>query len=108
MAVLALRLKGYRILARRYRSAVGEIDIVARRGGVVAMVEVKARPDRAAGLEALGPMQRSRLTRAAASLLASRPLWMANATIRFDLILVRPWRWPTHLPDAWRPEGEAF
>ena len=49
LAALWLRLKGYRILARRFRAPPGEIDLVARRGRVLALVEVKARADLAAG-----------------------------------------------------------
>ena len=54
IAAWVLRLKGYRVLATRYRTPLGEIDIVARRGKVLAFVEVKARPTVEAGLEAIG------------------------------------------------------
>ena len=53
-AVWRLRLAGYSILARRYKTRLGEIDIVARRGGVLAFVEVKARADAATAADALG------------------------------------------------------
>ena len=59
-----LRLKGYRLLARRYRSGLGEIDIVARRGALIAVVEVKARRDYAAAVEAVDSRQRARIARA--------------------------------------------
>ena len=97
-----LRLKGYRILAQRYRNQFGEIDIVARRRGVVAMIEVKARADRAAALEAVGLKQRRRIERAAAGFLAANPR-LPEHTVRFDVVAVIPWRWPLHIVDAWRP-----
>ena len=106
LAVWVLRLKGYRILARRLRSAVGEIDIVAARGGTVAVIEVKARPDAAAAAEAVGPRQRARIARAARLFLAARPEF-ARHDVRFDLMLVSPGRWPRHIRDAWRAHGGA-
>ncbi|MEI6559906.1 MAG: YraN family protein [Rhodospirillaceae bacterium] len=99
---LALRLKGYRVLAARQRTPVGEIDIVARRGGVVAIVEVKARRAGADMAEAVSPRQRARLERAAAAYLG-RHAELAGLAVRFDVMLVRPWRWPEHVCDAWRP-----
>lgn len=97
-AALWLRLKGYRILDRRYRTPRGEIDIVARRGGVVAMVEVKARATSEAALEAIGPAARRRIVEAAYMWLARHPA-CATDTIRFDAVLVIPGRLPRHLPD---------
>jgi putative endonuclease len=108
LAVLALRLKGYRVLARRVRLAGGEIDIVARRGATLAFVEVKARPSRDAALMALTPAQRRRQERAARAWLAGRPALLARArTLRFDLVLVAPWRWPRHLADAWHNDPDS-
>ena len=106
LAVWYLRLKGYRILARRLRSAVGEIDVVAARGGTVAVIEVKARPDAAAAAEAVGPRQRARIARAARLFLAARPEFAGHA-LRFDLVLVSPGRWPRHVRDAWRARDGA-
>ena len=99
---LALRLKGYRVLAERERTPAGEIDIVARRGGVVAIIEVKARRDRDGLADPVSPRQRRRLERAAA-LFLGRHGELAALTVRFDVMLVRPWRWPEHIRDAWRP-----
>lgn len=99
-----LRLRGYRIVARGYRCAAGEIDIVARRGRVLAIIEVKARRDVAAAAESLGRRQRRRIARAAADFTARRPHW-ADHFLRFDVMLVRPWRTPLHLAGAWI-EGE--
>ena len=98
-------LRGYRILGRRLRSPVGEIDIVARRGAVLAIVEVKARPDSAAAAEAVTPRQQERLIRAAGWVVAGRPD-LAAMQVRFDVMLVTPWRWPQHVVDAWRADPQ--
>lgn len=97
-----LRLRGYRVLARRFVAGVGEIDIVARRGSLLAVVEVKARADFQNGESPLTSRQRGRIHRAAEVFLARFPRF-ANHDVRFDLMLVRPWRVPRHLTDAWRP-----
>ena len=102
-AAWSLRLRGYRVLARRFRTPVGEIDLVVRRGRCVAFVEVKARRDSADALDALGPRQRARIARAAEWFLKRHPRH-AGCTLRFDLVIVRPWRPPRLITDAWRPE----
>ncbi len=105
-AVWRLRLAGYSILARRYKTRLGEIDIVARRGGVLAFVEVKARADVTTAADALGARQFGRVARAASLFLARHPRY-AVCSVRFDAVLVSGslWRqlWPRHLPDVWRP-----
>ena len=98
-----LRLTGHRILVRNYRTPVGEIDIVARRGQALIFVEVKARRSHAAGAEALAPRQQRRIERAAEHFLAKRRE-LADCDVRFDLMLVQPWRPPVHVRDAWRPK----
>ena len=103
LCLWALRLKGYRILAQRYRTPVGEVDLIARRGKVIAAVEVKARHDQAAAGEAIGARQRRRIARALTHFLGSRPD-LAMLSPRFDVMLVAPGRWPVHLVDAWREE----
>lgn len=105
LCVWWLRGKGYRILARRLRTPLGEIDIVARRGRTLAVIEVKARPTRAACLEAVTYAQRGRLARAAQTLLSGKIAGLgaaAHHNIRFDAMLVVPWRLPEHVVDAWR------
>ncbi|GBD41847.1 hypothetical protein HRbin39_01234 [bacterium HR39] len=99
-----LRLQGFRILARRLSTPVGEIDILARRGRVLAVVEVKRRADVAGALAALAPAQRRRLERAAAWVVQHRPE-LAELELRFDVIAVGGLARPLHLADAWRPEG---
>jgi putative endonuclease len=105
LCLWSLRLRGYRILARDYRVAVGEIDIVARRGGTLVAIEVKARSNHASAVEALTPRQRRRITRAAAHFISGRPS-LARLTVRFDVMLVTPGRLPRHIHDAWR-EGDG-
>lgn len=98
-------LLGYRIIARRLRTPVGEIDIVARRGRVLAIVEVKARRRRDGALGSVSTRQRRRLQRAAQWLIAGRTD-LSSLNIRFDVIAVAPWRRPIRVIDAWRPEAD--
>lgn len=106
-----LRLAGYRVLARRFKVSVGEIDIVARRGDTLAFVEVKARHATGDGADGsdeggqpveLTARQKARIVRAAEAFVARRPR-LDHCAMRFDLMVVRPWRTPHHLIDAWRP-----
>jgi putative endonuclease len=99
-----LRLRGWRIVERRWRCPSGEIDILARRGKVLAVVEVKSRHEAEAAASALAPRQRRRITRAAEAFLSSRPD-LAGLDLRFDLMMVRPLRLPRHWRDAWRADG---
>ena len=100
LCVWTLRLRGYRILARDFRVPVGEIDIIARRGRTLAMIEVKARDSIEAALSALERRQQRRIARAAAAFLMTRP-GCVGLDIRFDVMLVCPWRWPVHMQNAW-------
>lgn len=99
--VLFLRLKGYRILARRYRGPAGEIDIIARRGHLIAAIEVKARAGLTEALEAVTPRQQRRITRTLLYFQSQHPR-LANFDYRFDLMWVGPRRLPKHILDAWR------
>jgi putative endonuclease len=96
-----LRLRGWRIVASHWRCPSGEIDILARRGRVLAIIEVKARRDFAIAAESVLPRQRRRIARAASAFLTMRPD-LAMLTLRFDVMLVAPPRPPRHLPGAWR------
>lgn len=96
-----LRLKGYRILARRFRSGQGEIDLVARRGSVVCFVEVKARTSSVDG-EIISYKQRRRIERAAEIFMQRHPR-LAHLGIRFDAVIVSGSWIPAHQADAWRP-----
>jgi putative endonuclease len=96
-----LRLRGYRLVARRYRTPVGEIDLIVRRGRVLAAVEVKARGDFDTAGEAVLGRHRRRIARALEHFLAHRPD-LARLEPRFDVMLVVPRRLPRHLAGAWR------
>lgn len=99
-----LRLHGWRILARGWRCPAGEIDILARRGTVLAVIEVKSRGEIPAAAAALAPRQRRRIARAAQAFLIARPD-LAGLDLRFDLMLVAPHRLPRHWRGAWRADG---
>ncbi|MFY9657462.1 MAG: YraN family protein [Methylocystis sp.] len=99
VAEVLLRLKFYKILARRYRVKGGEIDIVARRGDVVAFVEVKARAEMDAALIAITPQKERRLRIAAERWLVQNP-WAVNCTLRADAVFVAPRRLPQHVEDV--------
>ena len=100
LAAAWLMLKGYRILGFRLPTPLGEIDLLAQRGKVLAVVEVKRRATLDAALDAVTAEQRARLRRAAAHIVQHRNA-LRNATIRLDLIALAPGRWPRHLRDAW-------
>lgn len=99
-----LRLRGWRILARRFRVPSGEVDLIARRGGVLAAIEVKARGSLLDAAESIGPRQRRRVARALDHFVAMRPE-LQRLSQRYDVMLVTPRRLPRHLADAWRREG---
>lgn len=104
LAALYLRLKGYKIVARRYKTPMGEIDIVARKGSTLAFVEVKARASFSQAAEAIDARQRRRMTRAVLTFLMQHPD-AAGLDLRFDAMLVRPLRPPRHIVSAWEAEG---
>ena len=91
--------KGHRIVARRWRSPVGEIDIVARRRGTLVFVEVKARERLDDAAEAVILRQQRRIIAAAEAWLAAHPE-DANRDIRFDVVLVAPKSLPRHIMAA--------
>jgi len=101
-AVWWLRLKGYRILAINWRSPVGEIDLIARRGATLAVIEVKQRIDTDTAAGSLAPAQMKRLARAAALFMAQRAD-CSTLSVRFDLMAFGSLGRPIHLKDAWRP-----
>jgi putative endonuclease len=98
-AAMFLIAKGYRILARRFKTPLGEIDIVAGRRNTVVFVEVKAREREADAAEAVTPRGRQRIVAAAELWLARHPQHAGNE-IRFDLMLVAPGRMPHHIANA--------
>lgn len=97
-AILYLRAKGYRVLARRFLVKGGEIDIVARRGDTVAFVEVKLRASLDDALISIAPDKRRRMARAARVFVSRYRLVGVN--LRADAVYLAPWRWPLHIPAA--------
>ena len=99
LCVWRLRFTGYRVLRQRLRTPVGEVDILARRGDTLMIVEVKARTSLDTAAFALPPEKQRRLMQIARYLHASS--YGRNArTLRFDVMLVAPWRWPRHIVNA--------
>jgi putative endonuclease len=94
-----LVLKGYRILARRYRTGFGEIDLIAVRGRRLAFVEVKQRATLAEAEAATTPRQAARMARAAENWLWRHAAYRQHE-IGLDTLLLAPWHWPRHQPDA--------
>lgn len=108
IAAWYLRFLGYRIVAERYRNHQGEIDLLAVRGRVLAVVEVKARRSLAECADAVPPFKQQKIMRALEGLMASggKIAGLAGAgerNIRFDVIWIVRGVWPRHLKDAWRP-----
>ena len=99
LAAAALLAKGYRIVAWRYRTKLGEIDLIARRGDLVLIVEVKARPTLAAAMDAVAFQSAQRIEGAADMWLSRQPDY-ARLSVRFDLVAVLPWRWPVHVENV--------
>ncbi|MCR6500695.1 YraN family protein [Shinella sp. CPCC 101442] len=99
LAALYLLAKGYRIRAIRYRTKLGEIDIIARRGDLVVCVEVKARRDVGSAVFAVTGTAQHRI-RAASDIWLSRQPDAHRLSLRYDIVAVLPWRLPKHFVDA--------
>ena len=99
IAALLLRLKGHRIIARRYKTPVGEIDLVALKGKRLAFVEVKQRKTFDEAGWSLPTRARRRIIRAAQYWLAGYPDF-AGHDIAFDVVLAAPWAWPRYIANA--------
>lgn len=99
IAAAYLRFKGFRILDKRFKVPSGEIDIIAMKGRRIAFIEVKARTDLEACEASITPKLRARVRRAA-------DIWMGKheahggCDMSFDIIFIRPRRWPVYLKDA--------
>jgi putative endonuclease len=99
VAALMLRVKGYAIVAQRYKTPVGEIDLVALKGKRLVFVEVKRRKTREDAAWTLPAKQRRRIVRAAQYWLAGHPNF-AGHDIAFDVVLTAPWAWPRYIANA--------
>ena len=98
-AAAMLRAKGYRIVARNFRTKLGEIDIVARKGDLIAFVEVKARPSATEAIDAVSFEAQRRIANAA-DIWIGRQKDASRLSWRFDIVAVPPLRWPIHFEDA--------
>lgn len=102
LAAAAYFLRGYQILERRFRAPGGEIDLIARKGRLLAFVEVKLRASADDAVLAVTPASRRRFEAAAASFLARRPQ-LAGFMVRYDIAAVTGWS-VRLLRDAWRAQ----
>lgn len=100
IAALWLQLKGWSVIGRRVRTPVGEVDLVARRGKVLAFIEVKARRTAAEAEFSLDDYRLRRVTAAASALTARYA--REGDDIRIDAIFIVPRRLPRHMADVWR------
>ena len=100
-AALWLRLQGWKIVARRVKTPRGEIDLVARRGRTLAFIEVKWRAT-AGERDMAIDTYRLRRVAAAAEAVAHRYAGPGDS-IRIDVLLLAPGRWPRHIVNAWQP-----
>lgn len=98
-AAFALMVKGYRIVSRRFKTKAGEIDLIARKGDLIAIVEVKARPTVQQAVDAVSYQSQKRINNAADLWHAKQPD-ASRLSMRFDIIAVCPRKWPVHLEDA--------
>ncbi|MGK6316063.1 YraN family protein [Neorhizobium sp. DT-125] len=98
-AAFYLMAKGYRILAIRYRTRLGEIDLIARKGDLVVFVEVKARIGEREAVDAVGFTAQKRI-RSASDLWLAKRKDAARLSQRYDVVAVLPGRLPRHFPDA--------
>jgi len=101
-AAFLLRMKGYKIIAQRYKTPVGEIDLIISRRDVIAFVEVKARKDLAQALHSVTPSMQKRIVRAAEYFLSQTPD-ASDKVLRFDLVAIAGPFSIEHLDNAWRP-----
>ncbi|WP_174802303.1 YraN family protein [Martelella limonii] len=99
IAILYLRFKFYRIMATRYKTHAGEVDIIARKGDLAVFIEVKARREAQVALDAVTPSAMRRI-RAASDVWLSRQPDFARLSQRYDIIACLPGRLPRHFPDA--------
>lgn len=106
LSIIILVLKGYRILDRRFKCKSGEIDLIAQKSNMICFIEVKARKNKQDALYALSKNQMQRIIKAAQWYLAKNNHGLTHSGTeifcRFDVIAVEPWRWPTHVKNAWQ------
>lgn len=107
LAAVWLVVKGYRIVAMRYKTKVGEIDIVARKKDIIVFVEVKAYKTQEKGALAISNVSKGRIFRAGQFFLAKNPKW-SGLNVRFDAMMVQNLVKITHLKNAWTENDCIF
>lgn len=107
IAARFLNAKGYDIVAKRYKTRYGEIDLIAKRGNMIAFVEVKRRKDAQTAAYAVLPRAQARIANAARMWIAENPHTM-ECDIRFDVVLVTPYTVPQHIENAWHVEAGSW
>jgi len=95
-----LYVKGYSILAQRFKTPLGEVDIIAKRLKTIVFVEVKMRQTLSEAAESINFKNRSRVSNAAELYLQKHPEYN-NFEIRFDALVLAPYAWPEHITNAW-------
>jgi len=98
IAALYLQLKGYEILEKRFKTPMGEIDLLARKGKMLVAVEVKTRDTLEQASMAVTSLQKRRIEKALLFYLAGKTY---SLDLRFDVVLLSPWKWPYHIQGAW-------
>ena len=99
VALWYLRLKGYRLLVHRYKSPMGEIDLIMRKGETTAFIEVKARRSIESAIASVTPYQSKRISAAARTFMA-HDRKAHQQFCRFDIVAVSPYHWPRHIENA--------
>jgi putative endonuclease len=107
-AALLLMAKGYRILGMRLVTPLAEVDLLAQKGPLLVVVEVKQRRTLEEALLAVTPRQRERLRRAGTVLAQRSGARNLAGVVRLDLVALAPGRWPRHIPDAWADAGPSW
>lgn len=103
-AMLWLYLKGYRLVTMRYKTPVGEIDLIMRRARTLAIIEVKARKNHRDAAVAIHAQNQSRVIRASQYFLVNHPAYQ-DYQVRFDAVLIAWYKWPRHVPHAFTYVG---
>jgi putative endonuclease len=99
IAVCLLKIKGYKILARRYKTVCGEIDIIAKKSDTVAFIEVKSRKNLDKCYTAITNQQLMRIQRASGIFMNKNPNLRKNFA-RYDVVLVADWKLPVHIENV--------
>jgi putative endonuclease len=100
---LAEALAAFSLQLRGYRTRLGEIDLIVKRGAIIAFVEVKARRDERAAIDAVSHTTATRIRSASDLWIAAqmkRGVDLSRVSYRYDIVAITPWRWPRHFADA--------